>query len=279
MPFKKRKMFQNDRGEINIVAFAIALPILILLGTVAMDILRYPLTKQQIGSAVESGIDSLILTEDENSSYVDTATGKDWCAILSTNNPRRLCPACDDEEENCTGALDAAAAHAVKDAVSRTFQQLTQSGIGVLSHEGADVNVVGGIYNLVASSSTDKDGLIVGVEEVSKLDASEWGGVLDYEIDLRAILVEKFVSGGETYIGHVLNFMPFAQQSATDVPVAIFGVAVRINNIFNLPADMQFGAPVPESVGGTNAVVVVSTIIRPLPRGFRLSGGLAAASG
>ena len=160
-------------------------------------------------------------------------------------------------------------------AVNRAFVELTKSGLGVMTHSDSDVAVVGGIYNLVASGDVTKNALIVGVETVAEQSAVEWGGSLGYKFDLPAVLKEKFVTPGNIRVGHFLTWMPDGQRLATDAPVAAFGIAVRIHNVFKLPADMQFGATMDGADKG-NETIIVSTIIRPLPRGIRLSGELAA---
>lgn len=266
---------RNERGDINVIVFAVSLPLLVLIGTAAMDIARFPIAKQQALAAIQTGFDDLKLQTGDNASLAETAVGRDWCAIFPSNHPRNTCTPCAEEESaTCSGAKDAAAGDAVDLAAASILRELTDSGFGVLSHAKGDVTIKVSIYNLIVPDDGNTDSLIIGKELVASDTAGELPGV---NIDHDALVEETFVTPGDVSLGAYLTWMPDSEQLATDVSIAVLSVVLRVHHVFSLPDELRFGEGPgfdedADGITGDDSSVFITTIIRPLNRGVRLSG-------
>ena len=129
-----RAKVDNEKGMLNIITAALALPILLLLSAAAMDVVRFPVVKQHLYSSLQAGFDALAI---EGANGWEIASGQNLCLLTGNNSESEKCPRCKRRiKKNCSGARDDhAASTALKNAVELLFAENTKGGFGILSHK------------------------------------------------------------------------------------------------------------------------------------------------
>jgi len=253
---------QNSKGVLNIVALAITLPILILLATAAVDIIRLPIVEQQLQQTALSVYDSL--------QHDNASAGFTVCAVQGKNLRDESCDQCSPSaKKDCSGAKDFQAGKvAVRQAVESAFQQLTSGNVGVTTHDADDVYIDISIFNILV----DEDGKVIGKEIVAERDAKQLGAVLASNYSSTNLVNEKFFNSKSPWPGPWIDVVGVRTKQAFPATVAIIHLSVRVEYIFGFAAGLG-----KESVGDSKTEAVNSkdmqlevTLLRPLTKNIRL---------
>lgn len=269
----------NSHGLINVVTVAIALPLLILILAAAVDVIRLPIIQQQIYGDAHAAYDMLFFGNESkgNNAPKELLAGKSWCILKTPNNSPYDCPSCDDfgVGVSCSGAADYAAAKiALRNAGNFLLSELSDSReMAIFRHSPEDIRVHLAVYNLLVPRRV-KSNRIVGKELVAEFDSADDGGSLDYSPDFDAIVRGQFITPKNRHLGILLGDVPSDKQGATDIPIVVISVAVRVKHIFGITGKLSLGANAKKTPGHDGSVILVVNIVRPLSRLARLSAAI-----
>ncbi|MCB0343694.1 MAG: hypothetical protein KDD66_01180 [Bdellovibrionales bacterium] len=261
----------SQSGEMNIVLLAAALPTLILVATASVDIIRFPAVKQQIRAAIHSSVRHLTTTFN---GQVAPGTGMNWCVLPHPETSGYKCAdqdACTADADcptcGCSGGSDPSIGKYTLDTAGKYIIDSLMSGsssVGFYKHSKDDIAIAIGIYNLLVNVST---GEVKQKELVYAFSGAELGVNLDLSTDLDSVIDKIIFNGDPKVLG--VQIGTSASPKYFNVPVMAARVGVRVHHIFNFTTGFRFGN---SSNAKSDSSVVVTTVIKPLPKVFALHG-------
>ena len=252
-----KRFHNNESGVTNLVILAIALPLLVAIITGAVDVIRFPVVKQQMKNASQAAANSLGSSSQAFSSI-------NWCAI--PGNPDTSCEPClECTKRNCRckGLGNSMAESELKQATEILFDELTSSGSGIYSSKPENVFIEGAIFTVYVDT-TSTEGRAVKVERIASSNGSLFGATLESSGSLEDYVSQK-VLGNK--LGVLVNREKKSRASSYHVGIVAFRVAVKVDHVFAFSKRLKFG----KTDSSTNRESVIeSHIIRPLPSSFSL---------
>ncbi len=276
----------GERGDINLALVALSLPIVLMLGIAAADIIRVIINKQQLYAAVQSGYDYL-LAEQGGAGWAKRLYGRNRCVIVPDNldNTCRNCETAN--PPTCTGSPTPG---------SDGPPYWTGTPLPLVSARDAianDVNTGNGVFNMGPITDNDLSiivaayDLIVGGATAATAAASQT--VIDKElldrveigpytpnIDTDAWIDRVFIDPGTVKVGSIYGDFGANTPNATHVTVIILWATYRVDHIFSFPEWLRLGIqPVDKGSGAltdwsADETYVSASLVRVVPYGARL---------
>lgn len=284
----------NCRGDINIVVAALILPILILVGLSAFDLIRVMVNKQQLYGALENGYDHL-LTGLGGAGLAHKLHGRDRCAVAP--NEISTIPAFDtgcnlpcelSVPPTCTGSgtLNWAGTPDAGDAAIASIEEDVSNSFGVFDMgqlADKDLTVVIAAYDLVvnAEQGATAESSQTVVRRVL-LDRSDAGPYRDH-VNTDALIEAKFVTPANIKAGSIYGYFGANTPNATHMTVVVIWAAYRVEHYFSFPAWLRLGIdpvdkdseelivdPTALAASRKRETYISASMIRVLPNNIRL---------
>lgn len=284
----------NCRGDINIIVAALILPILILVGLSAFDLIRVMVNKQQLYGALENGYDHL-LTGLGGPGLANKLHGRDHCSVTPNRIPafpafNTFCnfPCELTSPPTCTGAgtLDWGGSPAPGDAAIASIEEDVSNSFGVFDMgdlADKDLTVVVAVYDLVVNAdqgATAETSQTVVARKL--LDRSDAGPYRDH-VNTDSLIEAKFVTPANIKAGSIYGYFGANTPNATHTTVVVFWAAYRVEHFFSFPTWLRLGIdpvdkdteelivdPTALAESRKRETYISASMIRVLPNNIRL---------
>ncbi|MBL7661196.1 hypothetical protein JNK13_00445, partial [bacterium] len=229
----------NERGDINLITVAVALPLLLLVATAAFDILRFPILKQRILSELSASSENMA----QNTVDVDfpaVATGRSWCALLDPNHPHYGCESCDGADyADCNFPADVTATNTIlrNSVLLPLISRITANGFSLTQAiDPSQLRIRVGIFNLLTTAA-DQTGQIRSIGKVAEQDSADLGANLAVSpLPNLADLVDKHFGISEGLapaLGHAIGTADAESYPRfTHAPVVVFDCYLKVKHFF-----------------------------------------------
>ena len=201
---------KNEHGLLNIVGFALILPILILFLVLASDIVRLPVAKTQLKEALSNAHRALKQEDQELSGQIS--------CLMQPEKNRGYRNNCEPFPKNNSIA-------ALERSLSFVLESLTKGGKGALAHQPDNISLKAALY----LAKSDSNGKIKQWDLLWQQDGKNVGAKLSHPINLENELKNHLKPHKELKLANWLT-----QDKYIDVPVLVLSATVKVRNYFKL---------------------------------------------
>lgn len=255
-------LHRSQKGMINVVSFAVVLPILILLLAASIDVIRLPIVKQQLLGSINNAYYSL-LVQDKTNQSLQVLAGRNLCAIPNADMPINVCSKVMHNEQGQIAA---------NLALDHLMDELSQKDeTGLFFHDKSRINAAIFLANLLVNN----EGTIVGEEQIALVaskDGAKTKDIFKEQLDKlkNSALKGIWLSSSDlTSSGTKSNETNATEKNYyTQVPIAIIQVSVPVKQIFKL--SRLFSEKNGKTKSDETTETVRAMLVRPLLQGVAL---------